>query len=81
MPIKVTLWLVYVVGDCILRLLCNVVGIVVPVLLISIVYLAMNHNWISIGILLGMVAIVIIFLVLLSRLVYGIGNFCSEEKE
>lgn len=73
-PIIAILWLLYVVGDCVLRLLCNVAGIVIPVLVICIVCLAINHNWISIAIIGGSISIAFIFLVLLSKLIFVIRN-------
>lgn len=74
MPIKVILWLVYVIGDFILRLLCNVTGIIIPVLVICFVYLVINQIWTSVAILLGSISIAFVFLVLFSKLLFVIRN-------
>ncbi len=74
MPIKVALWLVYVIGDCILRLLCNAIGIIIPILVICIVYLVINQIWTSVVILLGSILIAFIILVLFSKLIFAVRN-------
>lgn len=74
MPIIMILWLLYIVGDCLLRAMCNVVGIVMPVWLICMIYLIVKQLWISVMILGGVMVVGFIVLLLSSRLVVAIDD-------
>ena len=55
-------------------LLCDAIGIIIPILVICIVYLVINQIWTSVVILLGSISIAFIILVLFSKLIFAIRN-------
>ena len=68
----------YVIGNIILKLGCNLFGIMIPIFIVSLIYLIIKKLWISVFILLGILLCCLALLFLISVLLAYIGNWRNK---
>ena len=80
MLIYMCLLLIYKLGDLILKIVCNLIGFILPIVIISLIYLIANRLWSSVLILAGSIVAILIMLLLFSIVVFYFDDIRNNMK-
>ena len=81
MPIYMCLLLIYKLGDLILKIVCNLIGFILPIVILSLIYLIANRLWTSVLILTGSIVAILVLLFVFSVIVFYFDDIRNMMRE
>ena len=79
-PIYMCFLLIYKLGDFILKVVCNFIGFILPIVVLSLIYLIVNKLWVSVLILAGSIVAILFMLLVFSIIVFYFDDIRNMMK-